>query len=286
MNPRPFAPVLLPIVAVLVAGCAALEDELARRWPTASVESARVAGLDFEAARLALDVRIDNPNPLAVELDGLDYTLRLDGRRVLSGDRGERLEVPADGSGRVAIPLRIPYREVRAVLGGLAERDSVRYAVDLGLQVDVPVLGKRRLPLEASGSLPVPSVPEVRVLGLRVEGLDWSGARAVLDLAVRNPNGFGLALDRLRYGLRVDGDQWASGAEPDTTRIPAGGEGRIALPLVLDFEAIGRSAYRALAGDDPLDYTLEGTLSGVAGNELMGGFDWSFDRSGRLPVAR
>lgn len=270
----------------LLAGCAALEQELARRQPTAAVESMRLAGLGFDAAEVVLDVRIDNPNPVAIELDGFDYELRLAGRTLLSGDRRRRATVPADGSGRIEVPLRLVYEEVYAAARDLGGRDAVDYAVDLALRVDVPALGRREIRLTAGGRLPLPRPPRVELRSLRLDALDAEGARVVLDLGVDNPNAFGVTLAELRYTLRVDDRRWASGSVTRSTTVPARGIGGLSLPLELDFGAIGGEAHRVLTGSGAIDYTLEGRLEGVAGDTLLGEFDVPFSRSGRLPAAR
>lgn len=273
-------------LASLLAGCAALEQELARRQPTAAVESMRLAGLGFDAAEVVLDVRIDNPNPVAIELDGFDYELRLAGRSLLSGERRRRVTVPADGSGRIEVPLRLVYEEVYAAARDLGGRDTVDYAVDLALRVDVPALGRREIGVTASGRLPLPRPPRVEVRSLRLDALDGEGARVVLDLGVDNPNAFGLTLAELRYTLHVDNRRWASGSMDRSAAVPAHGTGRLSLPLELDFAAIGGEAWQVLTGSGAIDYTLEGRLKGIAGHALLGKFDVPFSRSGRLPSAR
>lgn len=270
----------------LLAGCAALEEELARRQPTAAVESLRLAGLGFDAAEVVVDVRIDNPNAIAIELAGFDYELRLAGRPLLSGDRRQHVTVPADGSGRLEVPLRLAYDEVYALARDLEGRDAVDYAVDLALRVDVPALGRREIGLSASGRLPLPRSPRVELRSLRLDALDAEGARLVLALGVDNPNGFDLTLAELRYTLRVDNRRWASGTMTRSAAVPAHGTGRLSLPLELDFAAIGGEAWQVLTGSGALDYTLEGRLKGMAGHALLGEFDVPFSRSGRLPSAR
>jgi LEA14-like dessication related protein len=277
---------LVALGGAVLAGCAALEEELERRKPTAEVTSARLAALGFDAADLVVDVRIDNPNPVGVELAGFDYALELAGERLLSGDRRSRLDIPADGSGTLSVPLNVVFEDAYRAIGSLAGRDAVDYAVRLGLRVDLPGLGTRTLPVEAQGRFPIPRRPEIEVTDLRLTALDWGGARLALELRVRNPNAFGVDLGELRYGLRINGREWAAGTESTGASLPANGSGRISLPFRVDFGAIGRDAYRLLTEGGPVDYALEGAVAGRAGNELLGDFDLDFERSGALPVRR
>lgn len=270
------------LATLALAGCAALESELERRRPSAEIADVRLAGLDFDGARLEADVRIDNPNPVAIGLDGLDYALAVEGQRVLSGKREQGLSVPGEGRRTLAVPIDLAFAELARLPGDLAARDSVAYAVELGLALDSPVLGRERLPLRAEGRLPVARAPAIRLADLRVEEFGWRGARLVLDLGVDNPNAFGVELDALRYELHVDGERWASTGAESGTAVPANGRATVSLPFRLDFGAVGREAYRLLTGGGPLDYALEGTARGRAGERALGRFEHAFSRTGRL----
>ena len=267
---------------VAIAGCAALESELERRRPTAEVVGARVAGLSFDAARLELDVRVDNPNPVGVDLAGLDYAVALEGRRILSGERERRLAIPADAARTLSLPIDVAFADAAGLLDEVGPGDTAAYAVELGLALDVPLLGRQRVPVRAEGRMPVPRAPEIRVADLRLDRLDWSGARLVFALAVHNPNTFGFALERLDYALRVEGTEWASaGAEPGT-RVPARGSATVALPFSVDFGSIGRGAYRLLSGGGAVEYALEGRTAGRTVGAAPAPFEQDFRETGRL----
>jgi LEA14-like dessication related protein len=275
-------------LAILLAGtgCAALEREAERRKPSASIDSTRVTGFDFDAARLLVDVRVDNPNPVGIEIAGLDYELRLNGERVLTGDSTDRSDIPARGSGTVAVPITLNYGDLADRVAHLRGRDTVDYAIDLGIMVDVPLLGKRRLPATASGTVPIPQRPEIALRDLRVERLNLGGARVVLDVAVSNPNAFALALKALQYDLNINGSDWASGSLNELTRVGAGERSTLSVPIDLDFAAIGSGVRALLMAGARTDYDLSGVLSGTAGPDLFGDFELSFEETGTIGVAR
>jgi len=268
--------------AVVVTGCAAFDREVERRTPEASVETARIAGLDFDAARLLVDVRVDNPNPVKINVAGLDYELRLDGERALAGDSGERTEIPARGSGTLAVPITLTYAELQDQFAGLRGRDSVDYAIDFGVTVDVPLLGERRVPASVSGTMPIPQRPGITLRDLRVDHLGFDGARVVVDVEVSNPNTFDLALDALRYDLRVDGRDWASGFLARSTRIGPDERATLSIPLELDFAAMSAGVRQMLLGGGRVEYDLSGVLSGAAGEALLGQFELPFDDAGAV----
>lgn len=272
-------------VLLAASGCTAIEREAERRTPKASIESTRIDDFDFDAARLLVDVRVDNPNPVAINIAGLDYELRLNGKHVLSGDSAERAKVSARGSGNVAIPVTLDYRDLSDRMADLRGRDTVDYVIDLGILVDVPLLGERRLPASASGTIPVPQRPRIALNDLRVERLNFDGARLMLDVAVGNPNAFDLVLDTLRYRLNINGNDWASGALQDRARVDAGEEATLSIPIELDFSTIGSGVHRMLLTGGRVDYDLSGFLSGTAGHEQFGDFELPFEDAGGIGIA-
>lgn len=272
------------ILLLTGTGCTAIEREAERRTPSASIESARIADFDFDTAQLLVDLRVDNPNPIAVRVAGLDYELRLNGRRALAGDSAERAEIPARGTGNVTVPITLTYRDLAERVADLRERDTIDYAIDLGIVVDVPLLGERRLPASASGTLPVPQRPGIALNDLRVERLDLGGARLALDVTVSNPNTFELALGTLGYKLNMNGREWATGTAERLPRVGAGERSTLSIPIDLDFGAIGSGVRQILISGGRAEYDLSGLLTGTAGNELLGDFELSFEDSGTAGI--
>lgn len=271
---------------LVLSGCAVLEQKVEQRSPEARVDGVRVSGLDFEQARLLVDVAVDNPNPVSVQVAGLDYELRLGGESALSGASMEGSEIPARGSGMFSVPITLVYRDLYDSVTSLRGREEVDYAVDVGLDVEIPFLGKRRLSASTSDTLPLPRWPGVSVSGLRIDRIGLDGARAVVELGIENPNGFELALDGLRYDLRVEGRDWARGELEHSTAVAPGGRASLAIPVNIDFAALGSGVHRVLTEGGAVEYQLSGRLAGTAGESLLGRFELEFDDSGEVRTGR
>ncbi|TVP53774.1 MAG: hypothetical protein EA349_13185 [Halomonadaceae bacterium] len=279
-------PWFLLSLVLLFSGCALFEEEMDRRTPTASVEGTRIAALSFDSVDLMVDVRIDNPNPVGVRLAGLDYDLRLDGERALSGSSDNRSEIPARDSGVVSIPITLGFKDLYGRVGGLRGKNEVGYDLDLGLSVDVPLLGVRRLSANTASTLPLPRPPQVSLGNVRVDHLGLTGARILMDLGVTNPNRFGLDLDALRYSLTVEGQSWISGLVEETTRVSANQNTTLTIPVDLNFASLGTGLYRMLTESRALDYQLQGSMTGTAGDSALGRFDLDFEDLGNFRPGR
>jgi len=273
---------LLLVIALLLTGCAGVRDALDPKPPTVSVEGVRVTALGFNQADLALNLRVENPNAIAVKLAGFDYRLAVDGRSVLQGDRKRRLELPAMDSTRLDVPLRLNFGDVAGVLGSLAGRDRIDYEIELGLDVDVPVLGQRRVEAVTADSLPIPQRPDIALRSLRVTKLDVTGATVEATLGIDNPNGFALALDRLQWDLVVDGAALASGGSTAPLRVGPNGTGNLRIEINLDHGDIAGSLATLLGATRSVEYRLGALIEATAGDARMGSFEVPVEHRGRV----
>lgn len=267
---------------ILPAGCAGLRDTLNPQPPTVSVTGIHLTALGFDHAELALNLRIDNPNSVVIDVAGFDYRLRANGRTLLEGAQDNRFELGAKDRTDIDVPLRIGFGDIAGILGELSERDVIDYDIRLGVDAIVPVLGKRRVTTETSGTLPVPHRPRFSLQSLRLERLDLDGAVLGLTLGIFNPNGFALTLDQLDYRLEVDNRQWARGSSSAPLRIEPDDRGTLDLSLRVDFGDLGSSAYALLARGNPIDYRLYANLAATAANDHLGSFELPWSTSGQF----
>ncbi len=280
----------LVITALLLslAACAPVElkQALENQRPRISVADQRVTSLDFERIALAFGLNVENPNPIGIQLAGLDYDLKLDGKHFLAGKQPQRMQIAAAGISRIEVPLSFALSEIQQALSNIGDKDEVPYELVTGLMIDVPLLGKLRYPVTTRGTIPVPRLPTVSLQSLSVERLDFSGATLGLKLAVDNPNAFSVALNSLNYDLKVNGKHWASGNQRDLGTMKQKQKSTITLPLTLNFMELGSGLYTMLNSSKPLDYQLSGKLNANSGHRLIGAFDMPINSAGRVNLSR
>ncbi len=86
---------------LLLAGCAGL----GRQFEAPEVQLVQFRPLPSEGfeQRFAMKLRVLNPNDKALELDGLYYTVKLQGHKVVSGVSSQLPTIPAYGEGTVEL---------------------------------------------------------------------------------------------------------------------------------------------------------------------------------------
>jgi LEA14-like dessication related protein len=265
---------LLPLVAALAGGCAAV-GELARsafRRPTLTLVQVSVASLDFDGATLALDYRVENPNGFGLQVGRLQYWLQLEGRMVTRGEVPGGLKVPAAGAAPVRFTVRLPFAEVPRLVELVRAAEPVRYTVGGVVGVDTPV-GIVDLPISHTGSVDLPRVPDFRVASVAVRMASLTEVEVAVKLDVANPNPFPLPGGELEYAVALGGEVVAATEAGEVIEVPANGRGTMVIPVRLSLLGAGRAAASATRGG-----ATEVRLSGRA---RIGALSAPFDVRGK-----
>ncbi len=275
--------ILLLAVSTLLS-CSTMRELAQTQKPRLSVKEARLTNLSFESLVLALDVRIDNPNPVGLTMAGFDYDLSLAGQSFIKGQQNRSMSIPAQGKSILEIPISLQFRELYNSFKALKNKGETPYRIGCGVTFDLPLLGRTRIPVSHSGSIPLIKLPAVKMAGLKVKNLGLSGADLELRLKLTNPNTFGLALNGIDYNLKIEGKQWAHGSRQQAVNVARGATGTVRIPISLDFKEMGMAVYRAISGKEALDYRFSGTLDLGTTLPLFGSARLPINRSGSLNI--
>ena len=283
LGPRPLVALLLVAALPLVSSCSNLAG-LARSVPrpTAGVEGARIEGFGLGSLTLAVDLRIDNPLSVDVPLIDAEMRLASSGQELLSGTFPLQGFVPAGGSRRVTVPVRVDLVQTLRTLTGVRPGQVVPYRAELDLSIEVPVTGVIALPLAHEGGLPIPAPPEVSLDAFRLGELGLQKVEGTVDLRLSNPNDFAVGLDQLDLGLSIAGRRVADLRASEGPQLAAGGDGVLALPLSLSPLELGTAVLDVLSGNQA-NYGLQGDL---VLSTPFGSLRLPLNTSGQAPVTR
>ena len=273
----------LVLIGLSLASCAALDRvKESVHKPTARVVDTRLASISFDGAELLFDVELNNPNRFGLSMDGFDYRLMIGQRSLVSGQSSQGLKIAKRGSSRVAVPVAVAFKDLRRISNDLEGQNEIPYRIEMGFGFDLKVLGRQRIPLAVEGRLPIPRLPKLSLDGLKIKGLNLSGADLELGIGIDNPNSFGLDLGRLNFGLDINGSRWAAGQVASAGKVAAGQKQSIKIPMRVDLVNIGRDAYRILVDKKPLDYQFSGAVDLGTTHKLLKSFNWPIDLKGSL----
>lgn len=283
---RTFITIGLMLVLLHLLGCATLQQLANIQQPQLNVENVRLTGMSFETLDLAFDIKIKNPNPLAINLAGFDYDFQINDASFLKGQQNQPMAIQAMGESAVQIPLTLTFKDLYSTFQALKNEDSSAYKLLGGLSFNLPVLGATRLPISKSGKLPNLKLPDVKIAALKLNKLSFSGADLELKLNVVNPNTFNFLLSKLNYDFAVNGKSWVKGITQNALQVKEKGESTIAIPISLNFLEMGSTIYQMISGNQKLNYKLLGNLDLKSSLPLLGAVSLPIDRSGELNILK
>jgi|HigsolmetaGSP12D_1036236.scaffolds.fasta_scaffold01507_6 Conserved secreted protein len=149
---RRSALVVLLFLSFAIGGCAALSARSPLNVQVAGVDPLEGQGLEV---RLAVKLRVQNPNETAVDYDGIALELDLNGKRFASGVSSERGSIPRFGEAVLTVPVSVSaLSAIRQALGmaDTARLDDIPYVIRGKLSGGV--FGTTRFVDEGSLSLP------------------------------------------------------------------------------------------------------------------------------------
>lgn len=252
---------MVSMLAVVLGGCAVLEDYIHLQQPDARIARVGFQSIDLQSVTILFDVEVENPYSVPLPLVNLDYSLSSRDQQFLTGASELAGSVPAAGKKTIPLPAKITYASLINTLMNVRPGAVVPYTAELGLSVDAPALGRVRLPLVKDGEFPVPTVPEVKVSEIRWETLALNEAAGRVKLDLVNRNEFPIDLSRLTYGLSLGGVEVARSAVTKTVSFDGGGgQGTIEIPISFSPVSLGMGLFRMLSSDES-GYAFTGNLS-------------------------
>lgn len=212
----------------------------------------QLTNLTADRADMDMNMIIDNPAPVGLNIDSLYYTIFIEGHEVVKTTYPDSLQIEANQNTRISLPLTIYYDKLQSVLDQLEEegRDSVVYTIDATLFTDADLIPDDRINLEVEKRLPLVRIPDVKVTDLSIEDISFSGAVIQIETYVINRNVFSMGFEDMHYSLVLGENEPMEGYKPEPLTIEAKDTAFIQMPVELDFGDMGRGL---------LDYIREGS---------------------------
>ena len=145
-----FHAVVLSLVLILSA-CAGITSF---EKPTISIADLKPTKFSRDGQIFTLKLKVDNPNALAIPVDGMNYALNIAGFDVASGQSMTAVKIPANGTGYVEVDINANIIEVlpqiaKAVMSG--DR-NLSYAVNGAVKLDSAFV--KEIPFDSKGEIP------------------------------------------------------------------------------------------------------------------------------------
>uniref|UniRef100_A0A0D9W192 Water stress and hypersensitive response domain-containing protein n=1 Tax=Leersia perrieri TaxID=77586 RepID=A0A0D9W192_9ORYZ len=236
-----------------------IEEAVGFGKPTADVSGIHIPHISLHRADLVVDVLIKNPNPVPIPLVDIDYLIESDGRKLVSGLIPDAGTIHAHGEETVKIPISLIYDDIKSTYNDIKPGSIIPYLVRVILLIDVPIIGRIKLPLEKSGEIPIPYKPDVDVDKIKFHRFSFEETTATLHLKLENKNDFDLGLNMLEYEMWLGDDSIASAELNEKATIEKQGITTMQIPFSFRPKDFGSAVWDMIRGRGT-GYTIKGKI--------------------------
>lgn len=275
---------LLIFFVIFLQGCASLQQLASVEKPSVSLDNYRISSLSLKEAEVTFDIKFDNPNPIALNLESYSYQFNIEDNSFLKGTQKSDTQIGANADQIIQLPVRFTYQELFESVKAVVNKDEIAYTFGADLNLDLPLLGLINIPVEQTGTLPVIKLPSLSVKGLNVKKLSFSSADLELDVSINNPNAFGINLENVDYNLEINGLTSISGALKQAFQIEKGSTETVKIPISINLLQLGMSAYQAISNKENFEYTISGSALVDTDLPVFKSSAFNFDKSGLVNI--
>ena len=119
--------ILFCFVILVLQSCGTLDKQLNPIQPKVFVDAIEIENASLSGLTALLTLNVENPNDFALNAIGLDYTMSFAGTNILSGENQSNMSVPALGSGKIEVPVRISYASILETIPKVMETGVASY---------------------------------------------------------------------------------------------------------------------------------------------------------------
>lgn len=261
----------LSIIVFIVsfAGCAGLEKHI--QTPTVHFAGSKIKSASLYDAAIDFIIRVDNPNPIALPIHGLNYTVDINGTKMLSGSAQPGTELAAKTGTELTVPVVVRYEEFLDGLQQLMHEESFTYAI----KGDVD-LGFFKLPYNAGGTIALPKLPQIKLKTINVKKISFNGIQTAMQFSISNSNDFPINANSLSYEILLNKIATVSGKNTGAIRVPGKSDGTVEVLSTIGLLELGK-VLDSFKQDSSINTTLKGEITiPTIGNETKNiPFSWS-----------
>ncbi|CAN6336679.1 unnamed protein product [Urochloa humidicola] len=129
--------------------------------PEASLDSVSFKSMSRECITLHSNVNVSNPYDHRLPICEVTYTLKCAGKVVASGTMPDPGWIAASDTTKLEIPAKVPYDFLISIVKDVGRDWDIDYELQVGLTVDLPIIGNFTIPLSTSGEFKLPTIKDM-----------------------------------------------------------------------------------------------------------------------------
>jgi LEA14-like dessication related protein len=123
--------------------------------PEVNLMKVDVQDVTLSHVNLLADLRVFNPNENAVTIQGVDYTLHLEGIKVFSGRSNQTQTIEPHTYGHLNLRVSSAYWDIIQLLNRLPDKTDVAFSMQGSIRVGESYLFAQRFSFDKEGIIPL-----------------------------------------------------------------------------------------------------------------------------------
>ncbi|XP_022979582.1 desiccation protectant protein Lea14 homolog [Cucurbita maxima] len=129
--------------------------------PEASVTDVDFKRLSCDSVEYLANVSVSNPYSSAIPICEISYTLKSDGRVIATGTVPDPGSLKASDSTMLEVAVKVPHTVLISLARDIGRDWDIDYELQIGLTIDLPVIGSFTIPLSTKGEMKLPTFSDM-----------------------------------------------------------------------------------------------------------------------------
>lgn len=232
---------------LLLGGCLTGSD-LSSIIPSVKFNSLELTAISWEKIDVNFNFDVDNPNPIDIPLQRFNYGLALSGIDILEGDSPDGLNLSAEGTSQMALPVSLSFAGIYDAVEASRGVDTLPFGLRGGFGWDTDI-GPVDVNFDEEGDFPALRLPEIKLGELAVVDYDSTAANFNLGLGVDNDHGSALDFNNLDFNVKFAGVNVGQGKQDTLGEVEGATEKTLDIPFSVDYGKAVEAIAAAASGD-------------------------------------
>ncbi|XP_059457488.1 desiccation protectant protein Lea14 homolog [Corylus avellana] len=129
--------------------------------PEASIDNVDFKRVSRESVEYLAKLSVKNPYGHSLPVCEISYTLKSGGRVIGSGKMADPGDLKASDTTLMDVPVKVPHNVLVSLAKDIGADRDIDYELELGLTIDLPVIGNFTIPLSTKGEIKLPSISDI-----------------------------------------------------------------------------------------------------------------------------
>lgn len=128
--------------------------------PEATITDVDLKGFGLDGITLLAKVSVSNPYSVPIPIGEIAYTVKSSERGIASGTIPDPGSLKANDKTMLEVTVKVPHSAVVSLVRDIGGDWDIDYLLELGLIIDLPVIGNITIPMSYKGEMKLPTISD------------------------------------------------------------------------------------------------------------------------------